>query len=63
MLATIHIRTGNTIMPKIRKNETKSEYIPRAIRYLMKKEGLSQKYAVGKAHGIWRQHLKERRKK
>jgi len=48
-------------MPKVRKNEKKSDYIGRAISYIMKKEGLSQKQAVGKAYGLWRQHIKNKK--
>ena len=68
MSVTIHIKTRNTLkqevppMPKPRKNEEKSDYIARAIRYLMEKERLSQKHAVAKAYGMWKQHLKEKRK-
>lgn len=46
-------------MPRKRKNETRQDYISRAIPYLMKKEGLSQKAAVGKAHGLARQKFRK----
>jgi hypothetical protein len=47
-------------MPKVRKGETRKNYISRAISHMVKKEGLSQKHAVAKAHGMWRQHLKKK---
>ena len=46
-------------MPKPRKGETKSKYISRAVSYMIKKEGLTQKHAVGKAHGMWRNKKKK----
>jgi hypothetical protein len=46
-------------MPRPLKGETKSSFISRAIRYLIRKEGLSKDHAVAKAHGIWRQHKKK----
>jgi len=45
-------------MPKPRKGESKSKYISRAVRYMVTVEGLEQKHAVAKAHGMWRQHKK-----
>jgi len=50
-------------MPKPRKGESKSKYISRAVRYMMDQEGLSQKHALGKAYGMWKQHLKNKGKK
>lgn len=41
-------------MPKIKKGESKSAFISRAVKYLMENEGLSQKQALGKAYGIWK---------
>ena len=40
-------------MPRPNPGEKKSEFISRAIKYLMEKEGLSQKQAIGKAYGLW----------
>ena len=40
-------------MPTPKKNETKRQYISRAVKYMINKEGLSQKQAVGKAYGMW----------
>ena len=48
-------------MPKPRKNEKKSSYISRAVEYMMRVEGLSQKHALGKAYGMWRQHKGEKK--
>jgi hypothetical protein len=39
-------------MPAVKKNETRSHYVNRAIPMLMK-EGLSQRVAVGKAEGLF----------
>ena len=50
-------------MPTPRPNETKADFISRAISYMVKVEGLEQKHAVGKAYGLWRQHLKKKRGK
>ena len=41
-------------MPKPMKGESKSAYIKRAVKYMMEKEGLSQKQALGKAYGMWK---------
>ncbi len=41
-------------MPKPRKGESKSAYIKRAVRYMIKVEGLSQKKAVRKAYEMWK---------
>ncbi|KKM22147.1 hypothetical protein LCGC14_1628350 [marine sediment metagenome] len=41
-------------MPKLRKGESKSAYIKRVVRYMMKVEGLSRDKALGKAYGMWR---------
>lgn len=45
-------------MPKPKANEKKSAYISRAVRYMVKKEGLTQKQALGKAYGMWRSKKK-----
>ena len=49
-------------MPRPHKGESKSAYISRAVRYMMKVEGLSQDHALGKAYGMWRQHKKKKGK-
>lgn len=41
-------------MPKPKKSEKQSSYVSRCISYVMKKEGLSQKAAVGKCYGMYR---------
>ena len=41
-------------MPKPKPKETEGKYIPRAVKYMMTKEGLSQDKALGKAYGMWR---------
>jgi len=46
-------------MPHPKKGESKSAYISRAVSYMMRVEGLSQKHAVAKAHGMWKQHKKK----
>jgi len=43
-------------MPRPLKNEKKSAYISRAVRYMMRVENLSQKHALGKAHGMWAEY-------
>jgi hypothetical protein len=40
-------------MPKPLPNETKEEYIPRCISYVIKNEGAEQKQAAGKCYGLW----------
>jgi hypothetical protein len=49
-------------MPNPRAGESKEEYISRAIKYMVEKEGLAQKHAVAKAYGMWEQHKKNKRK-
>ena len=39
-------------MPAVKKNETRNEYVHRAIP-ILKKEGLSTKQAIGKAEGMF----------
>ena len=46
-------------MPWPHKGESKNAYISRAVKYMMRVEGLEQKHAVAKAYGMW----KERKKK
>lgn len=50
-------------MPRPLKGESKKSFISRAIRYLIRKEGLARDHAVAKAHGIWKQHVKGKGKK
>lgn len=44
-------------MPKPGKKEKKNAYLKRAIPMMMD-EGLDQKQAVGKAHGMWNTYKK-----
>ena len=48
-------------MPHPRRGEGRAAYISRAVRYMIKVEGLSQKHALGKAYGMWRQRRGSRR--
>ena len=50
-------------MPAVHKGEKKSEYISRAIRYMIKHEGLTSDQAKGKAYGMWEQHVKKKPRK
>lgn len=45
-------------MPKVRSGESRNEYVKRAVDYLVHKEGLTPKQAVGKAEGMYDQHKK-----
>jgi len=38
-----------------RENEDKNNYISRCVKYLMDKEGKSQKQALGQCYGMWRE--------
>lgn len=50
-------------MPKPRVGEKKSDFISRAISIIMREPGTkSRDHAVAKASGVWRQHLKNKRK-
>lgn len=49
-------------MPKPKKNESRTDYISRAIPMLIH-EGLSTKAAQGKAYGMWRTYHKKKGKK
>ena len=46
-------------MPNPKKGEKKAAYISRAIRYMIREEGLEKKHAIAKAMGMWRQHKKK----
>ena len=46
-------------MPKPKLNESEGKYIPRAVSYMMKKEGLTQDQALGKAYGMFRNSKKK----
>ena len=50
-------------MPHPKKGESKSAYISRAVRYMIKVEGLSQDHALGKAYGMWKEYHGKRGKK
>lgn len=45
-------------MPAPKKGETQDQYIQRAIRYMVEKEGLTAQQAAGKAFGMWRNKKK-----
>lgn len=46
-------------MPKVRKNESRQEYVSRCIPFLIKHEGKSQKQAKGQCYGMYKQHKKK----
>lgn len=48
-------------MPKIRKGESKKEYISRATTDMIKREHLKPDHARAKSEGMWRQHLKDKK--
>lgn len=50
-------------MPAVRKDESEQEYISRAVSMMMKNEGLSKEHALGKAYGMYRQHVKDKKKR
>ena len=50
------------VVPRPHRGESKSEYISRAVRYMVKVEHLTQDHALGKAYGMWRQHKKKKGK-
>ena len=47
-------------MPKVKKGETRSKYVKRAVHYMVHKEGLSPRAAVGKAEGMYNQYKKKK---
>lgn len=49
-------------MPTVRKGESRNKYVSRAIKYLVEKEGLSQRQAVGKAEGMYDSYKKKGRR-
>jgi hypothetical protein len=50
-------------MPNVKKGESRSKYVSRAVEYIIKNEGLSQKAAVGKAEGMYDQYKKKHKGK
>lgn len=46
-------------MPKPKKGEKQSDYVSRCVKYVMKKEGATQKQALGKCYGMFRHHKKK----
>ena len=48
-------------MPYPKPYETRKEYIKRAIKYFMDKEGLGLKEATGRAFGFWKNYRKDRK--
>lgn len=45
-------------MPRPRRGEGYREYITRAVRYMIKAEGLKPDHARAKAEGMWREYKK-----
>jgi hypothetical protein len=50
-------------MPRPRKGESRNTYVSRAVDYIINKEGLSQKAAVGKAEGMYTYYSKNKKRK
>jgi len=50
-------------MPEPKPNEAKKDYISRAIAWLIRNEGKSQKQAAGQAYGMWEQMKKKARRR
>ena len=49
-------------MPKPMKGEKRADYVHRAMREMMGKEGMEKKAAMGKAYGMWREHMRRGKK-
>ena len=49
-------------MPKVKPGETRKKYVSRAIPYMIEKEGLTPVQAAGKAHGMYDQARKRRKR-
>lgn len=49
-------------MPRVKKGESRSRYVSRAVDEMIHKEGLSQRAAVGKAEGMYTYYTKHRGK-
>ena len=45
-------------MPSINPNESEQKYISRCVKFVMEHENLSQKAALGKCYGMYKQHKK-----
>ena len=43
-------------MPSVKPNESEQAYVSRCVKYVMDKEGLSQKQALGKCYGMYKNH-------
>lgn len=50
-------------MPFPQKGESKSDFISRAIKEFMGKEGRSQVQAIGRAEGFWSEYGTKKKKK
>lgn len=46
-------------MPEVQENESESDYVSRCVKYVMDKEGLEQKHALGKCYGMYKSHKKK----
>lgn len=46
-----------------RKNESKSEFIGRCVKYIMNREGKTQEQALGMCYSLYNQARKKKRKK
>jgi hypothetical protein len=49
-------------MPNVRKGESRSSYVSRAVDYMVHVEGMKPKHAVGRAEGMYDQYKKKRKK-
>ena len=47
-------------MPKVKKGESRNDYVKRAVHEMVHKEGMKPKAAVGKAEGIFNQSKKKK---
>lgn len=50
-------------MPKPKPNESRNQYVKRAVHEMVHKEGMNPKAAVGKAEGMFTHHKKNHPKK
>lgn len=50
-------------MPAVKKNESRQEYISRAMHEMVHNEGLGVNHALGKAEGMYDQHIKKQKGK
>jgi len=50
-------------MPKVHSGEGRKHYVNRAVEVIMDEDGSSPRQAAGKAHGMYDQYLKNKRKR